>query len=72
MLIGFILCISLSIFITSSIITVSGLSGYLHENILTGAVIGTEEMTSYSTIVSIASLFVIFLCVFIMIKKHQR
>ena len=50
MIIGILLLISISVFATSIIIIATGLAGAFQERIITGAVIGTKGIISYSII----------------------
>tara|TARA_B100002003_G_scaffold147726_1_gene136774 strand:- start:108 stop:335 length:228 start_codon:yes stop_codon:yes gene_type:complete len=55
MIIGILLLISISVFATSIIIIATGLAGAFQERIITGAVIGTKGIISYSIITLILS-----------------
>jgi hypothetical protein len=55
MIIGVLLLISISIFATSIAIIATGLAGAFQERIITGAVIGTKGIISYSIITLILS-----------------
>lgn len=57
------LSVSLAVFMTSLAFTIAGFTGYLNENLVTGAVIGAEQaknLSLISTIISsLASFFII-------------
>jgi len=55
MIIGVLLLISISVFATSIIIIATGIAGAFQERIITGAVIGTKGIISYSIITLILS-----------------
>jgi len=65
MIIGTLLCISLSISLTSLLIILTSTTGILRENMVTGAVIGTAQAASCATVTlivsAIATLFLILL-----------
>ena len=69
MIIGLLLAIAVSVSLASLGIIITGLSGTLKENLVTGAVIGTEGVVSYATITLTASLIAIFFLVLIL--KHH-
>jgi hypothetical protein len=71
MIIGILLGISLSFFITSLILIFMGLSGVLRENLVTGAVVGTESLISYSSIILVVSFMVTLFFVFL-IKRRMN
>jgi fucose permease len=60
MIIGLLLGISLAVSLTSLIIILTGISGILRENVVTGAVIGTSGVISYAIIALVLSLVVVF------------
>ena len=49
MIIGILLGITAAISITSLLIIITSTSGILQENLITGATIGTTQLTSYAT-----------------------
>ena len=69
MIIGLLLGIALSVSLASLGIIITGLSGTLKENLVTGAVIGTSGAVSYATITLTVSLIAIFFLVLIL--KHN-
>ncbi len=71
MIIGILLGISLSFFITSLIFIIMGISGVLKENLVTGAVIGTDFLISYSTIVLTISFIAILFLVFLLKRRMK-
>jgi hypothetical protein len=72
MIIGIAFAISIAVFLTSSIITIAGLSNLLQESIITGAVIGTGTITSYAIIALVLSFIAIFLLIFILKKPTKK
>jgi len=59
---GLLLAISIGVFVVSLVLLVSGLIGALQENIITGAVVGSKDITNYSfpaLILSFLSIFII-------------
>ena len=71
MIIGIALAITLSIFLTSLVLITTGLTRSLQENYLTGAVIGTTEVVSYSTVFFIISLMVLLILINYMKNKKK-
>ncbi|MFA5060902.1 MAG: hypothetical protein WC494_01130 [Candidatus Pacearchaeota archaeon] len=69
MIIGLLLGVSLAIFMTSGIFVVSGYSGLLRENLITGAVVGGETLASYSWVPLILSFIAILFLISILRKK---
>lgn len=55
MLKGTIFGVSIAVFITSSILTIAGLTNSLKENLITGAVIGSSQFIGYSAVVMLIS-----------------
>ncbi|MBS3087766.1 hypothetical protein J4226_04175 [Candidatus Pacearchaeota archaeon] len=70
MIIGILLGISLAINLTSLIIMITASTGILRENMVTGAVIGTTQATSYAFISLVISLIVT-LFLFLFLKKAR-
>tara|TARA_Y100000310_G_scaffold137432_1_gene136280 strand:- start:870 stop:1082 length:213 start_codon:yes stop_codon:yes gene_type:complete len=66
---GIILGITAAVFITSLIFTIAGLTNTLKENIITGAALGSSQLTSYSIIPLILSLIIGLVIVLTIIKK---
>ncbi|HDL02256.1 MAG TPA: hypothetical protein ENH20_00295 [Candidatus Pacearchaeota archaeon] len=60
MIIGIVLGISLAVNIVSLLIIVTSTTGILQENLVTGAVIGAAQASSYATIALIISLIITF------------
>ena len=69
---GLILGITIALFLTSSIITIAGISDALEESIITGAVIGTESMTTYAIIALVLSLIGLFVTILIIRKSYKK
>lgn len=65
---GFALSITIAIFLTSFIFSISSLTGNLKPNLITGAVVGTNTFASYSIVAMILS-FVIGLCILVISRK---
>lgn len=65
---GIILGISTAVFLTSLIFIIAGFLGGIKENIITGAVLGSNQLAAYSIIPLVLS-FVIGLFVILTMKK---
>ena len=72
MITGLILGISIAVFLTSSIITIAGLSNSIQENMITGAVIGAGSLTSYAIIAGALSFTAIFFIILILKNFYKR
>jgi hypothetical protein len=70
MLIGIFLAISIAVFLASLGMIIISVSGLLQRNMITGAVIGTAGIASYSLIALVLSLIAIFFLVLI-VKKPK-
>jgi len=68
-LMGFLLGISISVAIASLGIIITGATGILKENLITGNVIGPADAASYAIISFIVSLIITFILIFVMRKK---
>ncbi|MBT6690300.1 hypothetical protein HN903_03170 [archaeon] len=66
MIIGIVLAISLAINLTSLLIIITASTGILHENLITGAVIGTTQAASYAFLTLIISLVATFFIISIL------
>lgn len=63
---GILLSITLAIFLSSVILTLSSSQGYLQENIITGNVIGVSALANYALIASFISfVFVVLIVIWI-------
>lgn len=71
MIIGLLLGLSLAIFMTSGIFVLVGYSGFLKENLITGAVIGGETLASYSWVPLILSFIAILFLISILRRKFH-
>ena len=70
MLKGILLGICSSVFVVSLILTISGFSGNLEPNLITGNVIGPSQLTNYSVIALIGSFIAGALAIFLMKNKE--
>jgi len=71
MIVGFLLAITISISLASLIIIITGATGILRENLVTGAVIGTTGAVSYALIALVLSVAATFFLVLIL-KKPKK
>jgi len=69
MIIGILLGITAAISITSLLIIITSTSGALKENLVTGAIIGTAQATSYATITLVLALIAT-LFLILTLRKH--
>jgi hypothetical protein len=67
--IGFLLAITVSVSLASLGIIITGTTGILRENLVTGAVIGTTGIVSYALITLIFSLVATLFLILIIRKK---
>jgi hypothetical protein len=65
---GLILGVSLSGFITSLIFFISGASGMMSENIITGAVVGSVQVAGYS----VMGMFLSGICIFLTALRMKK
>lgn len=68
MIIGLILAIAVSVSLASLGIIITGTTGILRENLVTGAVIGTTGIVSYALITFIFSLITVFFLIILLRK----
>jgi len=68
---GIFLGIGLAIFITSGILITTGYTGVLQENLITGAIIGANDLASYAIATLVISA-VIILLVILSLKKRKE
>ena len=68
MIIGLLLGISIAISLASAGIIITATTGILHENLATGAVIGTTGAISYASITLIFSLIAAFFLILVLKK----
>jgi len=69
MIIGILLGISLSISLASLAIIITSSTGLIRENLVTGAVVGTNEIISYAGITFVLSLVAVFFLALILKNK---
>ena len=67
---GILLGLSIATFIVSIFISISGITGALQENIITGAAIGSEGAVSYALITAVLSFVAI--CFFLILIKNPK
>tara|TARA_Y100000034_G_C6835609_1_gene377562 strand:+ start:628 stop:858 length:231 start_codon:yes stop_codon:yes gene_type:complete len=72
MIIGILLGISLTIFISSLTLIILGATNIIRENLITGATISPEIIQTNSIAISIISLILIFIFSFILKNKMNR
>ena len=72
MIVGFLLAITISISLASLIIIITGATGALRENLVTGAVIGTTGAVSYALITLVLSLVATFFLILILKKPKSN
>jgi len=70
-IVGFLLAITASVALASLGIIITGATGVLRENIVTGAVIGTTGAVSYALITLVLSLVATFFLILIL-RKPQK
>ena len=70
-MVGFLLAITASIALASLGIIITGVTGAMRENLITGAVVGTTGAVSYAIITLIISLIATFFLILI-IKKPKN
>jgi len=69
-MIGFLLAITVSISLASLVIIITGATGILRENLVTGAIIGTTGAVSYALITLVLSLVATFFLILILKKLN--
>ena len=70
-IVGFLLAITVSISLASLGIIVTGSTGILRENLITGAVIGTASAVSYALITLVLSLIATFFLILVLRKSKK-
>lgn len=72
MILGLILAISISIFITSMVVIISDFSGTIQDTLVTGAVVGSKSMMSYALVAFAISLVAIFYIYILMRMRFEE
>jgi len=70
-LIGFLLAVTVSLALASLGIIITGTTGILRENLVTGAIIGTTGAVSYALITLVLSLITTFFLILILRKPNK-